>query len=212
MNAPNQRLRILADKTPANEHRGRSNAPTVSEIAVIISGDNVGKSDIIVINTGQLKKISELNPTYAPIPFWDCGDYLELELRLRCGSRTAHSTFKLPLDLTREESPICHIPKQSGTAKLLRQCKVIVWDECTKAHKKAFETLETTLRGLRDIDQIMGGVCVILTGDFRQTLPVIQRGSAVNEIKACFKMSKLWRRVHKLKLTKTWESWQAATL
>ena len=70
MNAPNQRLRTLADKTPVNEHPGRFNARTVSEIAVFISGDNVDKRDVIIEkNSGQLQKISELNPTYDSIQY-----------------------------------------------------------------------------------------------------------------------------------------------
>ena len=34
-------------------------------------------------------------------------------------------------------------------------------------------------------------VSVFLAADFRQTLPVIQRGSAADEINACFKIPKL---------------------
>ena len=114
---------------------------------------------------------------------------------------TAHPTFKLRLDLTRSGSPTCHIPKQSEIAKLLRQCKVILWKSVLR-HTNRLLKHWTFLRGLRDSDKIMGGVCVISAGDLRQTLPVIQRGSVTDEINTCFKMSKLWRAVHKLKLTK----------
>ena len=36
------------------------------------------------------------------------------------GGRTAHSTLKLPLSLTRTESPTCNIGKGTGIAKVLR--------------------------------------------------------------------------------------------
>ena len=38
------------------------------------------------------------------------------------------------------------------------------------SHKRAFEALDRTLRDIRESDQIMGGLPVILAGDFRQTL------------------------------------------
>ncbi|KAL4141823.1 hypothetical protein QTP88_004380 [Uroleucon formosanum] len=48
----------------------------------------------------------------------------------------------------------------------------------------------------------MGGVTVLLTGDFRQTLPVIPRGSRADEIKACIKASYLWPLIELLSLNK----------
>ncbi|GFW19363.1 ATP-dependent DNA helicase [Trichonephila clavipes] len=47
----------------------------------------------------------------------------------------------------------------------------------------------------------MGGVVVLLAGDFRQTLSVIERGTAADEINACLKASYLWTKVEKLYLT-----------
>jgi len=35
----------------------------------------------------------------------------------------------------------------------------------------------------------MGGVTVLLAGDFRQTLPVIPRGTTADEVKSCLKAS-----------------------
>lgn len=48
----------------------------------------------------------------------------------------------------------------------------------------------------------MGGVTVLLTGDFRQTLPVIPRGSRADEVKACIKASYLWPLIEQLSLNK----------
>ena len=116
------------------------------------------------------------------------------------GGRTAHSTFKLPLNLAHSESAVCNISKGTGQAKVLQECQVIVWDECTMSHKHALEALDRTLQDLRDNHILMGGVVVVMAGDFRQTLPVIPRGTAADELKACLKASYLWRHVRKLRL------------
>ncbi|XP_046803773.1 uncharacterized protein LOC124419204 [Lucilia cuprina] len=41
------------------------------------------------------------------------------------------------------------------------------------------------------------GITVLLAGDFRQTLPVVPRGTRADEVKACIKSSNLWQ--HTLK-------------
>lgn len=48
----------------------------------------------------------------------------------------------------------------------------------------------------------MGGMLVIFAGDFRQTLPVIKRGTIADEINACLKSSNLWQHVETYHLTK----------
>ncbi|XP_044578499.1 uncharacterized protein LOC123261058 [Cotesia glomerata] len=47
----------------------------------------------------------------------------------------------------------------------------------------------------------MGGVIVLLAGDFRQTLPVVPRGTRADEVKASIKSSILWPSVKVLSLT-----------
>ena len=49
---------------------------------------------------------------------------------------------------------------------------------------------------------LFGGVLVLLTGDFRQILPVVPGGTKADEIAASIKSSFLWDHVQKLKLTK----------
>ncbi|CAF4993036.1 unnamed protein product, partial [Rotaria sp. Silwood1] len=116
------------------------------------------------------------------------------------GVRTAHSTLKLPLNLSHSEAPLCNISKGTGQAKVLQECALIVWNECTMSHKHALEALDRTLQDLRSNQALMGGVVVLLAGDFRQTLPVIPRGTVADELKACLKASYLWRHVRRLEL------------
>jgi hypothetical protein len=76
-----------------------------------------------------------------------------------------------------------------------------VWDECTISHKSALEALDRTLQDLRGNHKPMGGIVLVLAGDFRQTLPVIPKGTPADELKACIKQSYLWPHVQKLSLT-----------
>ena len=118
------------------------------------------------------------------------------------GGRTAHSALKLPLNLQYTEAPTCNISKNSGMAKVLRICQLIVWDECTMAHKKSLEALHRTLQDLRNNNQQpFGGALILLSGDFRQTLPVIPRSTPADELNACLKSSSLWTHVQTLTLS-----------
>ena len=120
---------------------------------------------------------------------------------LLSGGRTAHSMLQLPLNLANTEFATCNITKGTGRALVLRNCKILVWDECTMAHKNALEALDKTLKDIRNSKQLMGGLVVLLAGDFRQTLPVIPRGTPADELNACLKASSLWVHVKKLALT-----------
>lgn len=118
------------------------------------------------------------------------------------GGRTAHAALKLPLNLTNVETPLCNIQKQSHLAELLKNTKLIVWDEITMAHKRGVEALDRSLQDIRNSKTIMGGMTVLLGGDFRQTLPVVPKGTRADEIKACIKRSFLWPSIKVLKLTR----------
>ena len=70
------------------------------------------------------------------------------------------------------------------------------------ANKKALEELDRSLRDIRKNDSLMGCLLLILAGDFRQTLPVIPKGTKADEIAACLKYShSLWPKVRTLRLT-----------
>ena len=71
---------------------------------------------------------------------------------LLSGGRTAHSAFALPLDLQHQDEPTCAIGRDSDKGALLRQASLIVWDECTMSHRKAFEAVDRTLRDIRGRD------------------------------------------------------------
>ncbi|XP_072379547.1 ATP-dependent DNA helicase PIF1-like [Diabrotica undecimpunctata] len=117
------------------------------------------------------------------------------------GGRTAHSTFKLPLDVRNKPDARCNIKKNNGIAVVLRKSSIIIWDECTMAHKYSLEALNRTMQDLNSNNKLFGGAILILSGDFRQTLPVIPRSTFADVINACLKQSFLWRSVKTFRLT-----------
>ncbi|GBP61500.1 hypothetical protein EVAR_34737_1 [Eumeta japonica] len=69
------------------------------------------------------------------------------------------------------------------------------------ANRKAIEALDRTLRDIKQNGQTMGGITILFWGDFRQTLPVIPRGTRADEVRACLKSSRLWKYIIPLHLT-----------
>ena len=99
---------------------------------------------------------------------------------LLTGGRTLHSTFKIPLDLYAMDIPICSIKKGTALCRVIQEGKATVVDEAPMTNKLAFEALDRTLKDLTGKSQPMGGMCMLLCGDFRQILPVIQGGTRSN--------------------------------
>ena len=84
---------------------------------------------------------------------------------------------------------------------MLKECDLIIWDECTMLHKGAYEALDKTLKDLRQCNKVMGGVNVVIAGDFRQTLPVVPKGTRADKLQTCLKTSPIWRNIKRLQLT-----------
>lgn len=128
------------------------------------------------------------------------------------GGRTAHSRFKIPLKL--DETSTCSIPSNSDIGELLKQTKLIIWDEAPMQHRYAFEALDRTLRDIMKsvstdkFHKPFGGITVLMGGDFRQILPVIYKGLRSDIVSACISRSPLWsmcqlfKLVHNMRLNK----------
>ncbi len=99
---------------------------------------------------------------------------------LLLGGITAHSRFKIPIDLHDEST--CNITQQMKVVKLVRKTDLIIWDETPMMHRRAFEAVDRTLRDLMQLDdaqatdKIFGGKTMVLGGNFRQILPVVPKG------------------------------------
>ncbi|KAM0912335.1 hypothetical protein ACQ4PT_012850 [Festuca glaucescens] len=121
------------------------------------------------------------------------------------GGRTAHSRFKIPIDL--DGNGVCDIRKSTMLSSLIESASLIIWDEALMAHRKCFEALDRTLRDiLSDSNALLanepfGGKIVVLGGDLRQILPVIEGGTRSQVVDAAITNSPLWRDVKVLHLT-----------
>jgi ATP-dependent DNA helicase PIF1 len=120
------------------------------------------------------------------------------------GGRTTHSKFKIHVPTL--ENSTCEIHYDDDRAKLLKQTKLIIWDEAPMAHKFTFEALDKTLRDVmssyKNSDTIFGGKVIVFGGDFRQILPVVPRGSRSDIVHASINASKIWDHCKVLTLTK----------
>jgi len=105
------------------------------------------------------------------------------------GGRTAHSRFKIPIDINPDS--FYNFTKNNQVGQLMREADVIIWDEVPIQHRHCFEAVDRHLRDIRNCDKPFGGIVVILGGDFAQILPVIKHGSRANIVLACLRKSPL---------------------
>ena len=118
---------------------------------------------------------------------------------LLCGGRTAHSMFKIPLSL--DSNSTCPICKEGRLAALIRNTRLIIWDEITMQHRYAAEAVDRTCQDILDAqDRPFGGITVVFSGDFQQILLVVPHGSREDVVSATLLRSDLWRNVEVLKL------------
>ena len=115
------------------------------------------------------------------------------------GGRTAHSVFKIPIELW--DGILCNIKKGSLLAELLKKVSLIVWDELPAQDRRAAEAVDKTMRDIRNIDRPYGGATMVYGGDWQQTLPVVVKGTREQILEVCLQRSYLWREVKVLHLT-----------
>ncbi|CAN1125820.1 hypothetical protein LINPERHAP2_LOCUS3077, partial [Linum perenne] len=124
---------------------------------------------------------------------------------LMTGGRTAHSRFHIPIDV--DSTSTCHIEQDSELAELIHHTSLIIWDEAPMAHKHCIESLDRTLRDVASRsdktngDLPFGGITIVFGGDFRQTLPIISKGSRTEIVNSSIKRSKLWDFMNVIQLT-----------
>ena len=109
------------------------------------------------------------------------------------GGRTAHSRFKIPIKL--EENSVCNFTKQSGTATLLREASLIIWDEVAMTRRQSGETLDRSLQDITGRFEPFGGKVIVFLGDFRQVLPVVSRGTRAQIMDATLLRSYIWENI-----------------
>ncbi|XP_074305154.1 uncharacterized protein LOC141640166 [Silene latifolia] len=126
---------------------------------------------------------------------------------LCAGGVTAHSRFGISINVM-EDSICSRIKLGSDLAELLIRAKLIIWDEAPMTHRHCFEALDKSLKDVMRLLHVgnaelpFGGKVVVFGGDFRQTLPVVSKGSRADVVAAYLCSSYLWSFCKVLRLTK----------
>lgn len=121
------------------------------------------------------------------------------------GGRTAHSRFRIPIDI--HDRSMCTVRRGTILGDLIKKTSLIIWDEAPMTHKLCFEALDRTRRDIQSADdpanehKPFGGKPILLGGDFRQVLPVIEQGTRADVVDASLVRSALWKHVEVLHLT-----------
>jgi hypothetical protein len=79
------------------------------------------------------------------------------------GGRTAHSRFKIPINT--HSDTFCSIKAQSDIAELIRQAKIVLWDEAPMQHRHVSETVDRTFQDIRNDNRPFGGVIMVFAGE-----------------------------------------------
>jgi ATP-dependent DNA helicase PIF1 len=86
---------------------------------------------------------------------------------LLLNGRTAHSRFKIPLQLDSQSR--CPVSVQTDLAQLFRRTDLIIWDEAPAQHRNCFMAVDRMLRDVRNRDEWFGGITTIFSGKLPQS-------------------------------------------
>ena len=120
------------------------------------------------------------------------------------GGRTAHSRFKIPCEV--EEDTVCDVSRGTMLSELIELTSLVIWDEALMANRRCFEALDRTFRDIEKAKSPeaahtpFGGKVVVLGGDLRQILPVVEGGTKEDIISSTIIRSRLWAHVEILSL------------
>ncbi|KAM0930661.1 hypothetical protein ACQ4PT_000849 [Festuca glaucescens] len=191
---PGQRPRNRADITVRVYHM-----KLAEYLSSIRKGEAFGKAVVDKENRGEVTPDVIDSFISAEIPDPEIPDPIEDPLG------TAHSRFKIPIDL--DANGVCDIRRGTMLSSLIEASSLIIWDEALMTHRKCFEALDRSLRDvLSDHDPLLadepfGGKVVVLGGDLRQILPVIEGGTRSQVVGSAITNSPLWDHVTVLHLT-----------
>ena len=115
--------------------------------------------------------------------------------------RTVHSQFKVPLNIHKDS--MCNMNRGTNLSDLFACTSIIIIDEVTMLHKHIIECIDRSLSDIRQVDQPFGGIPVILSGDYKQCLPIVP-GKGRSFISASIlKRSYIWNLTTKCSLSQS---------
>ena len=103
---------------------------------------------------------------------------------------TSHKLFGVPMELEHDTHSL--LSANCMAAELLRQSSCIIWDEAPASHRYVLELCNRFLQDICSNPLPFGGKTILIGGDWRQTLPVVVRGTNAQTVAACLRMSNLW--------------------
>lgn len=81
------------------------------------------------------------------------------------------------------------------TTHLIRQTRLILWDEAPMQNRRILEAVDRSLQDICRSSKTFGGIPMVLSGDFRQILPVIPRASQAQTVSLTLKRSYFWNKI-----------------
>ncbi|KAK4515822.1 uncharacterized protein ATC70_010779 [Mucor velutinosus] len=114
------------------------------------------------------------------------------------GGRTAHTTFKIPIDTS--STTMCDFTPSSEIAQFIKRARLIIWDECSMIRKDLIETVDRTFKDVVKNSLPFGSRLIVFAGDFCQVLPIVPGASRSGIVSQCINRCYFWPQVRKFKL------------
>ena len=69
---------------------------------------------------------------------------------------------------------------------------VLIWDYISMTNKFVFDTVDRLFKDLCQNSKPFGGKVIIVSADFRQTLPIVYHGNRAQIVESFVKTCKIW--------------------
>jgi len=112
---------------------------------------------------------------------------------LLTGGATVHSVFRFGINIDENYTP--SVSMQSFHGKRISDSQVIIIDEVSMLPKHMLEAIDRVCKQMcpQNMNHLpFGGKVIILSGDFKQSLPVVAGGGMRDQVNACIQTSQLW--------------------
>ena len=104
--------------------------------------------------------------------------------------QTTHHRFKLPI--TPHKDSVCNFEKESDTGKFLSDISLGIIDEGPMLNKLCLEALDWSMKDLvpaQDRHEKFGGKVMLVSSDFQQLLPVLEKANRAKIVNHTLKNS-----------------------
>ena len=118
------------------------------------------------------------------------------------GGLTNHSAYCLPV---RKNIPTAQLSAQKFHGRRIAFADIIILDEVSMVEKGRIEQIDNACRDMALTPALknlpFGGKVVLMCGDWKQLLPIMQGKSIAEQAAASFRTTNLFKRFKQLKLT-----------